>query len=96
MTTKKPRVGVYVSEEEYQALQDLAQKQRRSVSSLINLCISEYLEGTNKNDLAQFLKALVEGKEPPSDTTCIALAEYLNLDREILISLRDRMFSTNT
>lgn len=24
MTTKKPRVGVYVSEEEYQALQDLA------------------------------------------------------------------------
>ena len=44
MDAKKPRINIYVDENEYEKLQAIAAKQKRKLSNLVNLIITEYLE----------------------------------------------------
>ena len=107
--TKRPKISIYISEEQKEVLESWAKSETRTVSNLVSHLIekgiNEYtlLEDKNKTtqqlasnkegELQGFLKLLTSDK-PPSDPDLIELAHNLGLDVKLLISLRDRLFPT--
>jgi hypothetical protein len=44
MATKKPKVSIYLSEEQKEALEAWAKREKRSISNLISVLVDEALE----------------------------------------------------
>jgi hypothetical protein len=44
VATKKPKVSIYLSDEQKNALEDWAKREKRSISNLISVLVDEALE----------------------------------------------------
>lgn len=53
MATKKPKISIYLSDEQKEALEDWAKREKRSISNLISVLVDEALEKqTSKKEKA--------------------------------------------
>lgn len=100
MTTKKPRLTIYLPTEELlKELQDIADEQQRSVSNLTSIALSDWVsdyktKGKSKNaisadDLDQFKKfiALLLGERERNGVSFVLLGQALGIDPEKLHEL---------
>ncbi|MBW4608141.1 MAG: CopG family transcriptional regulator [Hassallia sp. WJT32-NPBG1] len=56
MPTKKPRTTIYIDPELFQALEERAKEEKRTISNLCNLIIEQEMEGWLKNKSTQVKK----------------------------------------
>lgn len=54
--TKKPRTTIYIDPELFQALEERAKEEKRTISNLCNLIIEQEMEGWLKNKSTQVKK----------------------------------------
>ncbi|HEY9673827.1 MAG TPA: hypothetical protein V6D11_20470 [Waterburya sp.] len=53
MATKKPKVSIYLTDEQKAALEDWARREKRSISNLISVLVDEALSRQKQKDSAQ-------------------------------------------